>query len=199
MANVNAPIGLRPVRLLGGAPYAGAVNTYLMASDYATNAFIGDPVVVTGESLTWTGDGMIYPVVAVATAGATNQLTGAIVGFEPTAGIVSLGYGAASTLRKVYVADDPNILFEVQGDGAGTTIAVASIGQNINLVSGTGSTYYKKSGWCLNEDSLGADATYQMTIRNIVPRVNNESATYYGKYLCSINLHTNRVAAVAGL
>lgn len=197
MANVNGAFGLRPVRHLSGAPFNGQLNAYFVASDYATNMFIGDPVVVTGESIT--DGGVTRPVVAVATAGATNQITGVCMGFVPNPSVVSLGYGIASTLRIALVADAPDILFEVQGDGLVTPIAIANIGVNINLVAGAGSTYTKKSAWALNEDSLGADATYQMTIRGLVEREDNEPAVAYGRYLCSINLHTNRLAAVAGL
>lgn len=197
MANVNGAFGLRPVKHLSGAPFNGQLTPYFVASDYATNMFIGDPVVVTGESVT--SGGVTRPVVAVATAGATNQITGVCMGFVPNPSVVSVGYGAASTLRVALVADAPDILFEVQGDGAGTPVAIASIGLNINLVSGSGSAYTHKSGWALNEDSLGSDATYQMTIRGLIEREDNEPGVAYGRYLCSINLHTNRLAAVAGL
>jgi hypothetical protein len=176
-----------------GAPYNGQANTYTALASYATNMFIGDPVVVTGAR----GSG--HQVVQVATAGATNQITGFIVGFEPTPGIVSLGYGAASTLRFPIVADSPELLFELQEDAVGGAIAEASIGLNVDLVAGTGSTATKKSGWMIDSSTVGADATFQMIIRDIVTRVDNESATAYAKYLCSINLHTRRLGAVAGL
>jgi hypothetical protein len=193
MANTNAPFGGRPVGTLLGAPMNGQVNTYTALANYATNMFIGDPVVVTGAR----GSG--HQVVEVATAGATNQITGFIVGFEPTPGIVSLGYGAASTLRFPIVCDDPAAIFELQEDAVGGAIAVANIGQNINLVSGTGSTFTKKSGWMIDSSSIAADATYQMTVRDIVTRIDNEEATAYAKYLCTINIHTRRLGAVAGI
>jgi hypothetical protein len=191
MANTNAPFGGRPVGTLLGAPMNGQVNTYTALANYATNMFIGDPVVVTGAR----GSG--HQVVEVATAGATNQITGFIVGFEPTPGIVSLGYGAASTLRFPIVCDDPAAIFELQEDAVGG--AIANIGQNINLVSGTGSTFTKKSGWMIDSSSIAADATYQMTVRDIVTRIDNEEATAYAKYLCTINIHTRRLGAVAGI
>lgn len=193
MANVNAPSGGRPVGTLLGAPYNGMANTYTAKADYATALFIGDPVVVTGARDSG------RQVVQLATAGATNQITGFIVGFVPTPGIVSLGYGAASTLRYPIVADSPELLFEIQEDADGGAIAEASIGLNVNLISGSGSASTKKSGWLLDSSSAGADATYQMIIRDIVTRVDNESATAYAKYICSINLHTRRLGAVAGL
>ena len=51
----------------------------------------------------------------------------------------------------------------------------------------------------IDSSSAGSDATYQMTIRDIVTLVDNEAATAYAKYICSINIHTRRLAAVAGL
>lgn len=193
MANTNAAFGGRPVASMLGSPYNGQANTYTAKADYATALYIGDPVVVVGTR----GSG--NQCVELATAGATNQITGFIVGFEPTPGIISLGYGAASTLRFPIVADSPEVLFELQEDAVGGAIAEASIGLNINLVSGSGNAYTKKSGWMIDSSTAGADATYQMTIRDIVTRVDNESATAYAKYICSINLHTRRLAAVAGI
>jgi hypothetical protein len=198
MANVNSAFGLRPVRYLGGGSYNGACNTYVALASYATNMFIGDPVVVTGTSVAGTSGGS-YQVINVATAGATNQITGVIVGFGPTPSIVQNGYGLASTLREVYVADDPNLLFEIQEDSAGGDIALASAGLNANLVSGSGSTYTKKSGWMLDSSSVAADATFQLTVRNAIDRADNVTPDTYAKFLVSINIHTNRPAAVAGL
>lgn len=197
MPNANMAFGLRPVRRLGGAPMHHGISAYWMRSDYATAAFIGDPVVRTGASDTYQGETL--PNVAIATAGATNQITGSIVGFEPTPSIVANGYGLASTQRKVYVADAPDILFEIQEDAVGGAIANASIGLNCNLVSGSGSAFGKTSGWQLDSSTVAADATYQVRIQELVQRQDNEAATAYAKYLVLINLHTNRLGAVAGL
>ena len=193
MANTNAPFGGRPVGSLIGAPINGMVNTYSAPSSYTTDIFIGDPVVLTGAR----SNG--YQNVNVATAGATNQLLGFVVGFGITPPIVTNGYGVASTVRYPIVCDDPSALFELQEDAVGGAIAEASIGLNINLVSGSGSTYTKKSGWMIDSSTAASDATYQMTIRNIVTRVDNEAGgTSYAKYLCSINLHQQRLGALAG-
>lgn len=194
MANTNAPFGGKLVGTLSGAPISGTIKTYSAPSSYATDMFIGDPVVVTGAR----SNG--YQNVNVATAGATNQITGFIVGFGITPGIVSLGYGAASTVRYVQVCDNPDALFELQEDAVGGAIAEASIGLNVDLVSGAGSTYTKKSGWMIDSSTVTSGATLQMIIRDIVTRVDNDAGgTAYAKYICSINLHTNRLAAVAGI
>lgn len=199
MANTNTAFGLRPSRYLSGQPYNGACNTYIAPSSYGTDLFIGDPVVVTGAASVATDDGMIYPEINRITFGATNQITGVIVGFVPDNNIVTNRYGKASTYRKVLVADDPALLFEVQEDAVGGAIANASIGLNAQLIAGSGSTYNLVSGCLLDSSTAAADATYQVTIRNLVPRIGNEAATAYAKYLVSINLHTNRYGAVAGI
>lgn len=193
MANANAAFGGRPVGSLIGASLSGMVTTYSAPSDYATALYIGDPVVVTGAR----SNG--FQNVNLATAGATNQITGFIVGFQPTASLVQNGYGVASTVRYPIVCDDPSAIFELQEDAVGGAIAEASIGLNVNLVAGSGSTYYKKSGWMLDSNTVGSDATYQMIIRDIVTRLDNASATAYAKYLCTINLHTKRLGALAGI
>ena len=46
MANINGPFGLRPVRHLHGSTIVQ--NDYTIASGYASNIFIGDPVMQTG-------------------------------------------------------------------------------------------------------------------------------------------------------
>lgn len=199
MPNANSAFGLRPVRYLGGAPYNGACNTYIAPASLATNLFIGDPVVINGTSSAGTIGGA-YPQIGAATAGATNQITGVIVGFEPNPSVVSLGYGLASTLRRVYVCDDPTVLFEVQEDSVGGNIALASVGLNANLIAGTGSTILKRSGWLLDSSTVAADATFQVTVRSFVDRPDNDVAVdAFAKALVSINIHTNRLAAVAGL
>lgn len=197
MANTQYAFGLRPVRYIGGAPYNGAVNTYFAQSDYATDLFIGDPVVVTGANLQNGDDN--YQSVALVTAGATNQITGIIMGFGPNPSVVSLGYGIKSTAREVYVADDPTLLFEVMEDAVGGALAAASIGLNCDLVAGTGDTYYKKSGWMLDSSTATGGATLQCIVRSLVPRADNAVATAYAKYLVSINIHTNRYGALQGL
>lgn len=198
MANVNSAFGLRPVGHISGGGYTGRVRTYIAPASYATDLFVGDPVIATGTAVAGTSGGA-YQQVNRATAGATNQITGVVVGFEPTPAIVDTGYGAASTLRKVYVNDDPGTIFEIQEDSDSNAVELAEVGLNANLASGSGSTYTKRSGFLLDSTSAASDATYQLTIREAVDRVDNEAAADYCKWLVTINLHTNRLAAVAGV
>lgn len=193
MANVNQAFGLKPVRLKTGAPFNGAGNPYSVVTGDSTALYIGDPVVRTGEF----SNGL--PVVARATAGATNQITGVVIGFEINPSIVSNGYRVGSTAATVIVADNPDIEFEIQEDSDSNAVEAAEMGLNANLVSGSGSSTTKKSGFMLDSTSAGADATYQLRILGVPRRVDNEFPANYAKLLVMINLHTERPAAVAGL
>lgn len=193
MANVNIARGLIPVRDKFGRPYNGQCNLYMAPATYATALFVGDPVIITG-----TADADGIPEVNVATAGATNKITGVIVGFRPTQATDPV-YGPASTLRYIWVSDDPFLIYECQ---ANVTAAVAAtdIGTNINLIAGSGSTVTGFSGWQANTTSMASDATYQMTIERLVPRPDNAiDTTAYAKLELSINLSQKNDMAVAGI
>src|SRR5690348_4583232 len=156
MANVNQPFGLKPVRFKTGAPYNGACNPYSVVSGDGVALAIGDPVVRTGEF----SNGL--PVVARATAGATNQITGSVVGFEPNPTLLAYGYRPASTAMTVFVADDPDIEFEIQEDSLVNAVEAAEIGLNADLIDGSLSAVTKKSGFMLDSTSAASGATLQL-------------------------------------
>lgn len=179
------PFGLMPVRYKSGAPYNGAANLYSVASGEANNLFVGDPVILSG-----TGDAEGVPGVALAAAGA--RITGVIVGFgqnpAATAGATSAltrGYRTASTADYVLVADDPNLLFEATEDAVGGALAVTDIGNNLDLVAGTGSTYTKQSGYML-DSSTKATTTAQVRLVGLSPRQDNTIGTTSTVWLVSI-------------
>lgn len=190
MANVNSAFGLKPVRRFSGAPYNGALRRYSVPSSYATNVFIGDPVVITGTS---DADG--YAEVNVASNG--GSITGVVQGFEDVPSL-TLGYGAASTTRAVLVVDDPEILFEVQEDAVGGTLALASVGLNADLISAAGSTSTRASGWMLDTSTAATTATLQVKIIEFQHRADVEPAVANSKVLVKINKHT-ALGGVAGV
>lgn len=191
MANANYAFGLKPVRRFSGAPYNCAARRYAAPSSYATALFIGDPVIkVAGGA---DADG--YQSVNLAAAG--GSITGVVVGFEDVASM-TLGYGAASTTRAVLVADDPELLFEVQEDAVGGTLALADTGLNCDLIDAAGSTTNRVSGWMLDTSTKATTATLQVKIIEFPHRADNEPASAQSKVLVKINKHTE-LAAVAGI
>lgn len=186
MANSAAPFGLRPVRRLDGAAWTGQARHYVIPSDDTNNYFIGDPVDLTGNSntteITVIGGGTFAPgtlsEIALATLADTNQTIGPIVGFAPTSRDSAV-YGPASTVRVALVADDPNLVFEIQDDGA-TALTADSVGLNAIMQSGTGSTITGRSGYVLdtNGDAPEANASNMLLILQLSKRMGNEIAAF---------------------
>jgi len=192
MANINSPFGLRPVGYRNGSGYAGRATMYQIASG-DTNAYaIGDPVVLSGAGST----GGI-PVVTLATAGTGNQVLGSIIstgGLKyggPLADPASLDSTVIPATKTknyyVLVADDPDIEFEIQEDSVGGDLAVASLGININLVSGTNNGYV--SGWMADSSSVATTATLQLQLLRLSQRPDNAVGTY-AKWVVRIVNHS---------
>lgn len=191
MANANTPKGLIPYRYVSGAPYNGAANVYFVPAAYATALYIGDPVKATGAS-----DANGIPVVQIGTAAGGAYTLGAIVSIvaagSPQVPILQNNpvYHPASTGQYVLVADDPNLLFMIQEDSVGGSIATATAGtKNADLIAGTGSTVTGYSGWQLDSSTIATTATLQLRIVQALQQVDNEIASANAKWLVKINLH----------
>lgn len=191
MANANIPRGLIPVAYRNGAPWNGKARRYYVPSTYGTALYVGDPVI----NVTAASDAFGIPTVARATAAGGNYILGAMVG------VVSAGnpvvavtrdmplYHQASTAGYILVADDPDLLFEVQEDGVGGAMGIGAASRNVDLISGTGSTTTGYSGFLLDSNTLATTATLQMRIVEPIEREDNDPTLTYAKWLCSINLH----------
>ena len=128
MATTAAPYGLKPVKRADGMAYAGATSQYLIdPAGEATNLFYGQVVHIGA-------DGYIALSTATGADAGTNALPtgttltgslGVFVGCEyvndqgqPTfAQYYPSGTSNGGAIR-AYVVDDPNVLFQVQADGA---------------------------------------------------------------------------------
>jgi len=152
MANRDAAFGMKPVRMIGGAPYTGGQSRYRIAANYGTSIFQGDMVAqVTGGTVEVHADGGTVPVVGVFNG---CQYT------DPTSGeqVYSNYYPASTNASDIiaFIIDDPNVVYEVQADAA---FPVADLFGNFDIVYTTaGSTLTGISGAEL-EVSTGATAT----------------------------------------
>lgn len=199
MANIDAAFGLRPIKRRNGASYHVATTPYYIPSSYGTALYIGDPVVKTGTAntarVTAPGAGSfapgMLPEINKATAGDGNMLTGVIVGFAPLPTDLSKIYNPASTERIAYVCDDPDMIFEIQADGA---IAATQVGLNAVLIyTNSGSTSTGLSGVELDtsSDVPAADASNQLTILRVADVAGrNELDTAWTVVEVKINQHT---------
>jgi hypothetical protein len=192
MANVDTPFGFRPVSHRNGQPYNGAVRRYSVAAGNGTAIYIGDPVKLAGTSQTI--DGVVYADVVQGTAAAT--VVGVVVGVAADTRD-SLTYRAASTQRILLVADDPDLLFEIQEVSGGTALTANDIGLNANFVVGSGSTTTGLSGVELNNATEATTNTLDCQIIGLSPRADNEVGEH-AKWLVRLNNHqyANQIAGV---
>lgn len=191
MANPVIKRGLLPVGTVSGSPYTGAFRQYSVPAANGTAIYIGD--LVTLQTTSQIVNGVVMQDVLQGATGDVFQ--GVVVGVGPDTS-TSLPYRAASTLRVLYVADDPNLLFEADDISTGTPFTNADVGLNCNVVVGTGSTVTGYSAMELDNTTEATTNTLDLKIVGFVNRADNDPSVASGKYLVRINRHrlANQVA-----
>lgn len=192
---VNAPNGLIPVRLLNGAAWTGATNPYQITNTYATALFRGDPV-------TLLSDGTLG--VGVAGAAIIGVFWGCkYVASDGTPKFANYWPGNPGVLTgssvEALVIDDPNTVFTVQetdaSGAAGTPIALADRGLNINFLYTAGSTATGQSAVSINNASEAVTDTLNMKIIDLDP---NATVGAFANWTCIINNSRYR-AGITGI
>jgi hypothetical protein len=188
MANTSRVNGFRPTRYLNGAEWNGQANLYFIPSGDGTATFVGDLV-----KLETTGDpaasgGSALGVGSVIQAAATNAVVGAVVGFLPVyTNLNNPQYRLASTGRYVWVADDPNVLFEVQTSNG--TLALGDVNNNANIAVAAGSTTTGQSGMTLDVGTLQTTATFPLRVIGFSQRADNDNTSANAKAIVKLNNH----------
>jgi hypothetical protein len=171
MANSDVVKGLIPVMYRNGTPYNGRCGKYYIPPTDNTAVYVGDPVKLAGS----------------AKASSTNVMVGVVVGVEPETAD-SLRYRAASTGRYVFVADDPELLFEIQEDSVGGALAATSVGLNANFADAGGSTVTGFSGLEIDSSTAATTATLDFQLVRMVDREDNAIGDN-AKWLVKLNNH----------
>jgi hypothetical protein len=179
MAATLSPYGLKPVNLIGGQSYAGSTREIKLSTNNSAAIFNGDVVQLSSA-------GNPAALAATPTAGTTAGIVGVCLGVryvnpatkQPTfaqflpANAITNGY----TDVFLVVADDPDLVFQVQGTAAFGTLtngAAGAVGKNAALgFSTAGSTSTGNSGVNLvvgvNGASLALTATLAMRVVGVV-------------------------------
>ena len=185
MANLDAPFGLRPVGELGSDIQNGGTSKYLITSGEADIIMKGDLVKLEASGyITLSTDsdavaaigvfnGCFYVAPTTKKPTWSNYYPGSIT---PASGEI-----------EAFVYDDPNKLFEIQGDGI---IAQSSVGRNTNIVYAVGSTVNGQSKTELDATVESAGVTGQLRIIRICEDPDNSdiSATD-ANWIVRINEH----------
>lgn len=193
-------MGFAPVKLLSGADWDGRGNMYYIDST-DTNAYnIGDPVVLRAGLDTKYG----IPTITRATTG-SNPMVGVILatGANPQGGPyidptnLTLVSVPATKTKSYYVlvADDPNIIFELQEGGAGYVVGNVIPSTKVNnnatfayVAPATGAAF---SGTVLDAvtNPPATTATFNLKLMGAVQRNDNVPFTLNQKWLVKINNH----------
>ena len=181
MANLNAPNGFTPVMYKNGKPYTGAATRYYKD---ATAGVIGvGDVVIRGTN---SSDPEGGPEIVKATVG--SACTGVVVAIEPIRGALSQLHLAAADLGYVLVADDPDLLFEVQEGTGGTALIVTQVGEHIDAITNSDAdTTTGRSKSAISNAAVATDNTFR--IERLSKKAGNEVGAH-ARWLVSINLST---------
>lgn len=221
MANTARVNGFSPVKYLSGAPYNGAANRYAIpTSDTTASYAIGDVVVSAGGS---DANGVPYVKKVPAANASDFKALGVIVGISPVDAGVSLEgntldlnqtyilAGTRTEVRYVYVADDPNLVFEVSGGVTTTNLTLAKARYNAgigSIYSGADQTYAINqnatvtdllkpsapfSNVAIVSSTVDTTNTLPVQLLGLVQRVDNEVGAYE-RLLCRFNNHEFGVA-----
>ena len=198
MANQDRPNGLTPLRHgTGGA--SQRLVAFAIADALASNIFSGDLVLTTGTASTLNGRAFIDVVTAgqrsigvfagvrFVDANGDQQfrprwVTGQVTTQDPRSPVEALVYA------------DPDMEFEIQVN-ASAGLVVANVGQKADIVAGAGNAFTGRSGFEIDQTSIGA--TGQLKILGLAgPRVNNDFGEF-AKARVLIDEHENRSSVTA--
>jgi len=189
MANVDAPRGLVPVKMLGNKYETAGFSTYKVASGYASNIFNGTAVQLKADgTIELAVDAKSNSAKIVGVCGGVNYT-------DSTGKPIWKNYWPASTVTQGSVAaeikvyDDPDQLFIVQADGAADQTSVGAnapmVGNaNGNTTNGMSSMELDFSGLTAADEQLRVvgivqdpDNTAGLTNVDLVVRINDHAYT----------------------
>jgi hypothetical protein len=171
----------------------------ILAAD--TNAYwVGARVTTIGNA---GGSASGLPTVTLAAAGTAAR--GVVVAIGTAAGPyinpadltkISRPSGAATVDYYALVVDDPNVIFEIQEAGAGSTLTTSSISRNVNTNTGTRTGTKTFDPTYLDNNTVNTTATLDLKILQLVQRVDNAFGQYQ-KWLVILNNHEFRAGTTS--
>lgn len=164
MATSATPMGAEPVGTLSASgSFTGKVRHIKIASAYDTAIFYGDFV-----KLVAAGTAEKAAVTTAAVAGTVGVFVGCSYTDPTTKQPTFSQYWPADTVASdavAYVADDPKLVFQMQGDGS---IAQTGLGNNVQAISTAGSTDIGRSKNALDASSIATTNTFPLRIVDFV-------------------------------
>lgn len=206
MANTASPYGLKPVNLIGGQPFAGSVREIKLSTNNSAAMYNGDIIQLTSAG---NPQSLAATITAGTTAGVIGVMTGCRYVNPVTKQSIWAQYVPANAITGgytdvyVFVADDPDLVMQVQGSaafGSLTNGASGAIGKNAALGNFGGSTTTGNSTVNLvvgtNGGSLASTNTLAMRIVGVVPGTENDT---YPEILVKWNLGSHSYNFATGV
>lgn len=182
---VSAPYGFRPINRLDGAPYSGATRTYNIASTYNVPLYFGDLVIIV------TG-GTIEKFTGTATGSPVGVFMGCSYNSSQGQPLNAQYYpGTSVTNAAAVVVVDPTALFQVVATTALSAVsagALASIGANMEVVTGTGDASTGNSGMSVLAGSEAGTPAFPIRVVDVV-YATATGADAFPELIVKINLH----------
>lgn len=200
MANYAA--GFRPVKSLTGAPYTGACNIYVVPGAETVSVAVGDLVKLSDsaaiggytavEAVSAVGDVIVGAVVGICMTVPDGSMTR---GSSPVLDTPVFIPGAETGAKYVYVADDPNLIFQTQ---ASTTYTADQVGLNAQVSITTPNTTTGSSQMKMDASLLAVTNTHGLRFVGVVLSPDNTIGAADSAVLVKINRHAyaNQIAGV---
>ena len=198
--NTSRINGARPVKHLNGSPYNGQCNIYEVPAGETAPVFKGDFVIMSNSD----ASDVYNAVEVVAGSGEVTTgvlIVGVVVGFVndfSTNRDLPI-YSKGSAKRLVYVADSPDLVFEIQ-DGGTVPCTMALIGSNTGIQATAGSTVTGNSKMTTGATAPSTSNALPLKIYGVVNSPDNNFATAgvaNQKLLVLINTHYWQAPATA--
>ena len=213
MGNVNKPIGFSPVGNLLGGKWNEQGRVYAIPTSDTTNSYaIGDCVMSAAGSdvngiryiqkwggATTTSALPLGIIVGVRVADSSVSLVGTTLDLTQT----YIPAGTRTTVRYVYVVDDPFVLFEAQFNSTGATQAQLSLNAAVTISAANQTSLSTSSPFSdMVLSGPAVTATLPIRLLGAVQRVDNEvtsAASPYVRVLCKFNYHEyGTIASASG-
>lgn len=168
MAETASPFGIRPSGSLStSGSYTGKRRAYKIASGYAQDIVLGDPVELVAGGVVELCAGFETPgaIVAVAMIGIfvgvqyTDPISGTLVQDQRWPS------GTVAADAVAFVVDDPHVQLIIQADGA---LVQTAIGANFALIAATPSLNQKISRISLDASSVATTNTFPIRVLGFV-------------------------------
>jgi len=196
MANVNAPFGLKPVRMLSGAAWNQQATLYYIPSSDTNAYYLGDVVQTVAGGDTLTGAPQVQLAGTRGSAFTAGLTRGVVVGigtsvstpggnfpgaFDPNNLAATFIPATKAVNYFVWVVDDPNVVYEIACDSG--NFAASSYNKNAAFTVGNAPTApANQSQTVLQTSSLNTTVTLPLRVIGAPNRQDNDLVSSTNPY-----------------